>query len=138
MHIQPCHFRTLAYVELETSSTACWTCTMIQEAVVQRSSGEKVFWGISQNLQENTCARVSFLITLQVWASEVYSEPWHTQNSLFKHFLGYLGIFSHTHRPATREKKGGLPRYFWKSKNVSWIWKKTQISTTELSFPFKI
>ena len=25
-----------------------------------------------------------------------YSEPWHSQNSLFKHFQGCLGIFSDT------------------------------------------
>ena len=35
------------------------------EAVVQRCSVKKVFMGISQNSQENTCARVSFLIKLQ-------------------------------------------------------------------------
>ena len=34
----------------------------ISEAVVRRCSVEKVFLEISQNLQENTCARVSFLI----------------------------------------------------------------------------
>ena len=34
------------------------------EAVVQRFSVKKVFLEISQNSQENTCARVSFLITL--------------------------------------------------------------------------
>ena len=34
------------------------------EAVVQRCSVKKVFLEISQNSQENTCARVSFLITL--------------------------------------------------------------------------
>ena len=32
------------------------------EAVVQTCSVKKVFIEISQNLQENTCARVSFLI----------------------------------------------------------------------------
>ena len=32
------------------------------EAVVQTCSVKKVFLEISQNLQENTCARVSFLI----------------------------------------------------------------------------
>ena len=31
---------------------------------------EKVFLEISQNLQENTCSRVSFLIKLQVWGSK--------------------------------------------------------------------
>ena len=35
------------------------------EAVVRRYSVEKVFLEISQNLQENTCARVSFLIKLR-------------------------------------------------------------------------
>ena len=35
------------------------------EAVVQRCSVKKVFLEISQNSQENTCARVSFLIKLQ-------------------------------------------------------------------------
>ena len=36
-----------------------------QEAVVQRCSVKKVFLEISQNSQENTFARVSFLIKLQ-------------------------------------------------------------------------
>ena len=35
------------------------------EAVAQRCSVKKVFLGISQNSQENTCARISFLIKLQ-------------------------------------------------------------------------
>ena len=35
------------------------------EAVVWGCSVEKVFLEISQNLQENTCVRVSFLIKLQ-------------------------------------------------------------------------
>ena len=35
-----------------------------QEVVVQRCSIKKVFLEISQNSQENTCARASFLITL--------------------------------------------------------------------------
>ena len=38
---------------------------VIREAVVQRCSVKKVFLEISQNSQENTCARVSFLIKLQ-------------------------------------------------------------------------
>ena len=33
----------------------------------RRCSIKKVFLEISQNLQENTCARVSFLIKLQAW-----------------------------------------------------------------------
>ena len=34
----------------------------LTEAVIQTCSVKKVFLEISQNLQENTCARVSFLI----------------------------------------------------------------------------
>ena len=37
----------------------------ISEAVDRRCSVKKVFLEISQNSQENTCARVSFLIKLQ-------------------------------------------------------------------------
>ena len=37
------------------------------EAVIQTCSVKKVFLEISQNSQENTCARVSFLIKLQAW-----------------------------------------------------------------------
>ena len=35
------------------------------EAIVQRCSVKRVFLEISQNSQENTCVRVSFLIKLQ-------------------------------------------------------------------------
>ena len=35
------------------------------EAIAQRCSVKKMFLEISQNSQENTCARVSFLIKLQ-------------------------------------------------------------------------
>ena len=38
------------------------------EGVTQRCSVKKVFLEISQNSQENTCARVSFLMKLQVEA----------------------------------------------------------------------
>ena len=38
------------------------------EAVAQRCSEKKVFLEIPQNSQENTCARVSFLIKLQATA----------------------------------------------------------------------
>ena len=40
----------------------------VLEAVVRGCSVKKVFLEISQNSQENTCARVSFLIKLQVSA----------------------------------------------------------------------
>ena len=35
------------------------------EAVVRRCSAKKVFLKVSQNSQENACARVSFLIKFQ-------------------------------------------------------------------------
>ena len=42
------------------------------EAVVRRCSLKKVFLKISQNSQENTCARVSFLIKLQASGLQLY------------------------------------------------------------------
>ena len=42
------------------------------KAVVQRCSVKKVFLNISQNSQENTCARFSFLIKLQTWCLQFY------------------------------------------------------------------
>ena len=40
---------------------------VLMEAVVQKCSVKKVFLETLQNSQENTCARVSFLIKLQTW-----------------------------------------------------------------------
>ena len=42
------------------------------KAVAQRCSVKKVFLEISQNSQENTCARASFLIKLQTSALQLY------------------------------------------------------------------
>ena len=42
------------------------------EAVVQRYSVKNVILEISQNLQENTCARISFWIKLQTWRLQLY------------------------------------------------------------------
>ena len=43
-----------------------------QEALVQRCSVKKVLLEISQNLQKNTYARVSFLIKLQALCLQLY------------------------------------------------------------------
>ena len=54
--------------ELALSSLSCVKYEYLlrnTEAVVQRCSVKRVFLEISQNSQENTCARVSFLIKLQ-------------------------------------------------------------------------
>ena len=42
------------------------------EAVARRCSVKKVFLEISQNSQENICARVSFLIKLQILGLQLY------------------------------------------------------------------
>ena len=47
-------------------------CYLVSEAVVQRCSVKKVHLKISQNSQENTCTRVSFLRKLQVSALQLY------------------------------------------------------------------
>ena len=46
-------------------------CIIPIEAVAQTFSVKKVFLEISQNSQENTCARVSILIKLQAWPVSV-------------------------------------------------------------------
>ena len=46
------------------------------ETVVQRCSVKKVYLEISQNSQEITCARASFLIKLQVQASDTSVFQW--------------------------------------------------------------
>ena len=43
------------------------------EAVTQRCSVKKVFLEILQNSQENTCARVPFLIKFQAFTPQVYN-----------------------------------------------------------------
>ena len=40
--------------------------------LVQRCSVKKVFLEISQSSQENTCARVSFLVKWQAWGLQLY------------------------------------------------------------------
>ena len=46
----------------QTIHLSCMVLSLILEAVVQRCSLKKMFLDISQNPQESTCARVSFLI----------------------------------------------------------------------------
>ena len=48
----------------------------LSEAVARRCSVEKVFVELSQNLQESTCPRASFLIKLQASAS-LNKRLWH-------------------------------------------------------------
>ena len=52
---------------LDETSTECKVSIFLKrtEAVARRCSVKKVFLEISQNLQENACARVSFVIKLQ-------------------------------------------------------------------------
>ena len=56
-------------IEIFRKDLLQWILSMdfiwVSKAVVQKCSVKKMFLQISQNSQENTCARVSFLITLQ-------------------------------------------------------------------------
>ena len=52
-------------------------CLTKPEAVVQRCSAKKVFLKISQNSQENTCARISFLIKFRP-ATLLEKRLWHS------------------------------------------------------------
>ena len=63
------------------------------EAVVQRCSVKKMFLEISQNSQENTCVRVSFLIKLQASGLDLicprllseFNESWKLYVQIFVH-----------------------------------------------------
>ena len=72
----------------------------LTEAVVRRCSLKTVFLEISQNLQENTCARVSFLIKLQ--ASTIASE---NENNNQLPFLDVLFNRNGTHLDTTVYRK---------------------------------
>ena len=52
--------------------TYFWFKVVWLEAVTQRCSTKNVFLEILQNLQENTCVRVSFLLNLQAWGLQLY------------------------------------------------------------------
>ena len=49
----------------------------------QRGSVKKVFLKILQNSQENTCAKVSFLIKMQAQAQVFSCELWKISNNTF-------------------------------------------------------
>ena len=95
-----------------------------KESVAPRCSVEKVFLAISQNLQENTCARVSFLIKLQALGlAQVFScEFCEISNNTFIYrtppaavsvhrlpqvFQGLL-IFGHWNTSTSQEKRVAL------------------------------
>ena len=59
------------------------------EAVIWRYSVEKVFLEISQNSQENTCAKVSFLIKLHACGLHLYQKR-DSSTGLFLWFLRYF------------------------------------------------
>ena len=60
-----------------------WSSYKVWEAVIQRCSVKKVFLKISQNSEENICARVSFLIKLQTWGLAFSSEFWKIFKNIF-------------------------------------------------------
>ena len=49
----------------------------VREVVVRRCSAKKAFLKISQNWQENTCARVSFSVELQASTTLLKKKLWH-------------------------------------------------------------
>ena len=77
-----------------------------------------------------------------------YSEPWHSQDSLFKHFQGYLGIFrgidtySVTLKGAQlgEESRGSLRFLFLIIEKGALIWEKKALvmSIFGLNLPFKM
>ena len=89
-------FKTLFLRILLRISGHCRTPTsdifLENEAVVWRCSAEKVFLEISQNSQENTFARASFLIKLQVCQSLFFNKVAGLRRILLQNISG--GCFS--------------------------------------------
>ena len=63
-------------------------------------------------------------------------ESWHSQNSLFKHFQGYLGIF----RDIGKRERGKASLVFFENlKSVLIFERKTlTVAISGLNFPFKM
>ena len=68
------HFSVVEEHELSESTSHLLRVPLTLEVVVQRCSVKKVFLKISQNSQESTCTRVSFLIKLQARGLQLYLE----------------------------------------------------------------
>ena len=74
---------------MELLSIICWIY-LLREAVVQRCSVKKVFIEISQNPQENTCARASFLLKLHFLISDCFCDTTRNKHPLKKLFLHHF------------------------------------------------
>ena len=78
-------------------------CFHSTEAVVRRCSVKKMFLNISQNSQENTCARCSFLIKLQSWRLQLFKREILAQVfscefcKLFKNSFFYIALLPNGH-----------------------------------------
>ena len=78
----------------------------LSEAVVRKCSVKNIFLEISQNSQENTCVRVSFLIKLQAACNfikketlaQVFSREFYkiSKNTFFIKHLSWLVLYSFT------------------------------------------
>ena len=64
---------------------------LIAESVVQRCKFKKLFLKIPQNSQENTCARVSFIVKLQTPFLQITSGGcFYYQHSFHVHYLNFI------------------------------------------------
>ena len=79
------------------------------EAVVRSCSAKKVFFEISQNSQENTCARVSFLIKLQEARNFVKKETLTQVFSCEFCEISNNNFYYRTHLVAAPEEKVQIP-----------------------------
>ena len=65
-------YSTLEYFVSNEVTCKQSPATLSSEAIVQKCSVNKIFLEISQNSQENTCNRVSFLIKLQASGTGIF------------------------------------------------------------------
>ena len=93
----------MIFVFYQSFLSLCWKKKQSFEAVAQRCSVKKVFFEISQNPQENTFARASFLIKLQATGIlRNFLENVFLQNTYGRCFW----MFSHPQKACFRNPNG--------------------------------
>ena len=100
------------------------------EAIAQRCSAKKVFLEILQNSQENTSARVSFLIKLQASACNfIKKRLWHRCFPVnYAKFLTAPLLTEHlrwlllTHQTQWKKERGKILTGTWKTSIAGYFW----------------
>ena len=91
LHRPPCVIMLFIYSTYFFSFYVFYSIWCTSRSSHQKCSIEKVFLKISQNSQENTCVRASFLTKLQALGLELYCILQNTSGRLLLHFFSTIG-----------------------------------------------